>query len=97
MKKNLLFPVFCIILLCMGCMQHPQPKTFRNTGNPLIKDKFTADPAPLVHDGTLYLYEDTMSITKVRTPLTAAKSLTSPSGSATPRKTCRHGPTTVPC
>ncbi|MDR0962556.1 MAG: glycoside hydrolase family 43 protein, partial [Mediterranea sp.] len=29
---------------------------FSNTGNPLIKDKFTADPAPLVYDGTLYLY-----------------------------------------
>ena len=25
-------------------------------GNPLIKDKFTADPAPMVHNGRLYLY-----------------------------------------
>ena len=25
-------------------------------GNPIITDKFTADPAPLVYDGTLYLY-----------------------------------------
>ena len=25
-------------------------------GNPVITDKFTADPAPLIHDGTLYLY-----------------------------------------
>lgn len=30
--------------------------TFRNTGNPLITDKFTADPAPMVYDGRLYLY-----------------------------------------
>lgn len=32
------------------------PRTFRNTGNPLVKDKFTADPAPMVYDGRLYLY-----------------------------------------
>lgn len=31
-------------------------RTFTNTGNPLVKDKFTADPAPMVHDGRLYLY-----------------------------------------
>ena len=55
MKKNLLL-VFCAIVLLTGCTQRPQLPTFRNTGNPLIKDKFTADPAPLVHDGTLYLY-----------------------------------------
>ncbi|VVT01334.1 family 43 glycosylhydrolase [Erythrobacter sp. EC-HK427] len=30
--------------------------TFIYTGNPLIRDRHTADPAPLVHDGTLYLY-----------------------------------------
>lgn len=31
-------------------------KTFLNTGNPLIKDKFTADPAPMVYGDKLYLY-----------------------------------------
>lgn len=31
-------------------------KTFVYEGNPLIRDKFTADPAPMVHDGRLYLY-----------------------------------------
>ncbi len=31
-------------------------KTFVFNGNPLVRDKFTADPAPLVHDGRLYLY-----------------------------------------
>lgn len=55
MKKNLLF-IFCAIVLLAGCAQHPQLPTFQNTGNPLVKDKFTADPAPLVYDGTLYLY-----------------------------------------
>ena len=50
MKKNLLL-VFCAIVLLTGCTQRPQLPTFRNTGNPLIKDKFTADPAPLVFAG----------------------------------------------
>lgn len=30
--------------------------TFPFTGNPLIKTEWTADPAPLVYNGTLYLY-----------------------------------------
>ncbi len=31
-------------------------KIFTFEGNPLVRDKFTADPAPLIHDGRLYLY-----------------------------------------
>lgn len=31
-------------------------KTFEFKGNPIVRDKFTADPAPMVHDGRLYLY-----------------------------------------
>ncbi len=31
-------------------------KTFVFNGNPIVRDKFTADPAPMVHDGRLYLY-----------------------------------------
>lgn len=31
-------------------------KTFVFTGNPIVRDKFTADPAPLVYNGRLYLY-----------------------------------------
>lgn len=46
MKKNLLF-IFCAIVLLAGCAQRPQLPTFQNTGNPLVKDKFTADPARL--------------------------------------------------
>lgn len=30
--------------------------TFAFKGNPIVRDKFTADPAPMVHDGRLYLY-----------------------------------------
>ena len=53
--KNLL--VICMVgLLAVCCTSQPKEKTFVAEGNPLITDKFTADPAPLVHDGTLYLY-----------------------------------------
>ncbi len=55
MKKMILLS--SILCLLAACAQRTAPlPTFRNTGNPLIKDKFTADPAPMVHDGTLYLY-----------------------------------------
>ncbi len=32
------------------------PRDFTLEGNPFFKDDFTADPAPLVHKGNLYLY-----------------------------------------
>lgn len=56
MKRNLLLTLGIGLLALMSCTQKPQQPTFQNTGNPLIKDKFTADPAPFVHKGTLYLY-----------------------------------------
>lgn len=31
-------------------------QTFTSTSNPIVTNKFTADPATLVHDNTLYLY-----------------------------------------
>lgn len=46
----------CILLLITGCVQRDRLTTFQHSDNPLIKDKFTADPAPMVHKGTLYLY-----------------------------------------
>ena len=54
MKKNTL--LISSICLLMSCSQPSNLPTFVNTGNPLIKDKFTADPAPMVYDGKLYLY-----------------------------------------
>ena len=33
-----------------------QVQTLPPAGNPVIKDKYTADPAALVHNGTVYLY-----------------------------------------
>ena len=54
--KNL-FYVTCVALVT-ACSSAPQKElnTFIAEGNPIITDKFTADPAPMVHDGTLYLY-----------------------------------------
>ncbi len=46
----------CTLLLIAGCSQKNVQTTFQNSGNPLIKNRFTADPAPLVHEETLYLY-----------------------------------------
>lgn len=54
MKKITL--LICGIFLLLSCSQKSSQPVFKNTGNPLIKDKFTADPAPLVYDGKLYLY-----------------------------------------
>lgn len=54
--KNL-FYVACVALVtaCSSASQK-ELNTFIAEGNPIITDKFTADPAPMVHDGTLYLY-----------------------------------------
>lgn len=54
MKKIAIY--ISTLLFLSGCVQKETPITFVNEGNPLIKNKFTADPAPLVHEGTLYLY-----------------------------------------
>ena len=40
----------------MCCKQEDNTKKFELKGNPMIVDKFTADPAPMVYDGVLYLY-----------------------------------------
>lgn len=46
-----------LFVACAGQQKHAETlPAFQNTGNPLITDKFTADPAPMVHAGTLYLY-----------------------------------------
>ena len=56
---------FASAMALTGCMAAPAPvamsgpvtaPTFENTGNPLIRDRHTADPAPLVVGDTLYLY-----------------------------------------
>ncbi len=44
------------LFLIMGCNNQDVAMRFKLKGNPVVTDKFTADPAPMVHDGTLYLY-----------------------------------------
>ncbi|MBQ5915193.1 MAG: glycoside hydrolase family 43 protein [Alistipes sp.] len=51
MKKIALLALAVVSFACAGSQ-----KSFVADGNPLIKDKFTADPAPMVHNGRLYLY-----------------------------------------
>lgn len=51
MKRIALLTLAVVSFACAGSQ-----KSFVADGNPLIKDKFTADPAPMVHNGRLYLY-----------------------------------------
>lgn len=48
--------IFALILLCAGCGTPDSSVRFELQGNPMITDKFTADPAPLVSGESLYLY-----------------------------------------
>lgn len=53
MNRNLLF---ALALLPVACTAPQQQNTFTFEGNPLIRNNFTADPAPMVSNGRLYLY-----------------------------------------
>ena len=55
MKRLLFAPV--LVLFLAGCNQAVAEKTFTFEGNPLVRDCYTADPAPMVSsDGRLYVY-----------------------------------------
>lgn len=56
MKKLVFFTALLFVVALISCTEQPKLPVFQNIGNPLIKDKFTADPAPMVYDGVLYLY-----------------------------------------
>lgn len=65
MRKLLIAGLFGTVILsaCSGNGKKSETETAADTlntfvyeGNPLIRNKFTADPAPMVHDGRLYLY-----------------------------------------
>lgn len=54
--RRLLFALFAVLILA-GCKQAVSEKTFTFEGNPLVRDCYTADPAPMVSsDGRLYVY-----------------------------------------
>lgn len=55
MKKSILISLGAAALLC-ACTAVPQENTFTNTGNPLVKSIYTADPATLVDGDRLYVY-----------------------------------------
>jgi len=53
--RNLLASATMALALA-ACATADAPVSSAGQTNPLVRDKFTADPAPLVHDGRLYLY-----------------------------------------
>ena len=54
--KRLLISAAAVLALA-SCAQNPQQKTFTFEGNPLVRDNYTADPAPMVaSDGRLYMF-----------------------------------------
>ncbi|MBC6491427.1 glycoside hydrolase family 43 protein [Flavihumibacter stibioxidans] len=55
-KKHLFFALLSVAML-HGSMANANPDTsFPIKGNPIITHKYTADPAAMVHQGTVYLY-----------------------------------------
>ena len=86
--------LFLILLLILtGCVQKSEmgKPTFQNNGNPLITNKFTADPAPLVHDGTLYLYVGHDEYYEGQDDASGGKEFNITGGYATQLAICKHG------
>lgn len=55
MNRVLMTLLVCIAMV--SCVQTTEEKTFLNLGNPLVRDNYTADPAPMVaSDGRLYVF-----------------------------------------
>lgn len=53
--RNTLF-IVSLYLILSACGEKSNEVKFISEGNPIVTDKFTADPAPMVHNGRLYLY-----------------------------------------
>jgi beta-xylosidase len=56
MKKYIITLLFMIGVCVVRSQGLSHDTTFRAEGNPIIKYKYTADPAAMVHKGKLYLY-----------------------------------------
>ena len=54
--KNVIL-AFSLCLAFSGCGGKSNEVKFTPEGNPVVLNKFTADPAPMVYNGTLYLYD----------------------------------------
>ena len=55
-RKHLTFLLLSLLILLACSSKGEKAVTFQNEGNPLIRSCYTADPAPVVFDGRLYLY-----------------------------------------
>ena len=53
--RNTLF-IASLYLILSACGEKSNDVKFISESNPIVTDKFTADPAPMVHNGRLYLY-----------------------------------------
>jgi len=61
MKKNTSFLLLTIIIISINCSTDQSNNSSSGDivvkeGNPIIKDKYTADPAAIVHNDTVFLY-----------------------------------------
>ncbi len=60
LMKMLSSPVTTTLVFSAACLGvpflHASDDDVRYRGNPIVTDMFTADPAPLVHEDTLYIY-----------------------------------------
>lgn len=54
--KKVAFVFLILLLWVTSCKQQDNSIKFQLTGNPIVNNKFTADPAPMVYKGVLYLY-----------------------------------------
>ncbi len=55
-RKHFTILFFSMLTLLACSTKGEKAVTFQNEGNPLIRSCYTADPAPVVFDGRLYLY-----------------------------------------
>ncbi|MCV9387372.1 glycoside hydrolase family 43 protein [Reichenbachiella ulvae] len=55
-KKLILLMAVMALAVLTGRAQDSLPRTFEAKGNPIFTDKFSADPAALVHEGKMYIY-----------------------------------------
>ena len=57
MTRRILLLLSALLLVACNEEDKGSENTFRNRGNPLFRDAFTADPAPMVaSDGRLYVF-----------------------------------------
>jgi beta-xylosidase len=56
MKKLAIALLSFLTAYTATCQTESKDTTFRSVGNPVIKYKYTADPAAMVHNGKFYLY-----------------------------------------